>query len=686
MPWDLEARWRAWISSLPSLSHIRVPRWIATAHGRDSQLHVFCDASEKAYGAALYIRTVLDDDVVTHLVCSKNRLAPIKKVTLPRLDLLAAVVGTRLLCYFCRATDFKIAHAILWTDSTIALSWIRCDPNKWKTFVCNRVTEVQTHTTPTQWKHCPGPDNPADHLSRGLLGYQMNYLDIWWHGPPWLTRPPECWPNNDTPTMVRLPPEEKRKKTKSQVLSISTPTSLLNLLKFSSYWKLIRITAWTLRFLHNIRQKNKSSGELTATELSAAKMYWIRVGQRDSFPNELHALQNNLPLPRESKIARYNPFLEDGLIRLGGRLQCTSLNREQKHPVLLDGSHHFTQLVIRETHIRLHHFGVRSVLSELRTEFWILRARQAIKRSLYSCLACKILKNPRGQQIEAPLPPEQVSPAKPFAVTGIDFAGPLFIKVGKETHKSYITLFTCATTLAVHLELCTDLSTDKFLMALQRFAGRRGLPHTIYTDNAKTFHATNMELAQLWKALTTTKSYQFLAHHGITWKFIVSRAAWWGGWWERMVGTIKRCLRKVLGLAKLTEEQLNTTLISIEAAVNSRPITPGDDCDALTPSHFLTGEKLTTIPTGPEPSASTNLTKEFRLRQQLCDSFWNRCVKEYLLELRNYHEVKRPSGRVIPFRPGDIVLIQEDLRPRHMWKKARIEKDDNTPDTRRSHH
>ena len=172
---------------------------------------------------------------------------------------------------------------------------------------------------------------------------------------------------------------------------------------------------------------------------------------------------------------------------------------------------------------------------------------------------------------------------------GVDFAGPLYVKVGKETQRAYIAIFTCATTRAVHLELCTDMTTAKFLMALQRFVGRRGLLHTVYSDNAKTFQAANLELTEVWHALSCYKTHHFLAQNGVAWKFIAPRATWWGGWWERMVGTTKLCLRNVLGQSSLTEEQLNTMLISIEAAVNSRRITQSGDSDVLTPAHFLIG-------------------------------------------------------------------------------------------------
>jgi hypothetical protein len=174
--------------------------------------------------------------------------------------------------------------------------------------------------------------------------------------------------------------------------------------------------------------------------------------------------------------------------------------------------------------------GVRITLSELREEFWILLARQAIKKVLHKCLPCKMAENSRGQQIEATLSADRVQPQKPFAVTGIDFAGPLYIKVGSNMRQGYIALFTCATTRATHLELCTDMTTEKFFLAFQQFVGRRGLPHTVYTDNPRTFHATNKHQTVLWTSLSTAKTHQFLAQNTSIWKFIAPRAAWWGGW------------------------------------------------------------------------------------------------------------------------------------------------------------
>ncbi|GBN55816.1 hypothetical protein AVEN_30981-1 [Araneus ventricosus] len=218
--------------------------------------------------------------------------------------------------------------------------------------------------------------------------------------------------------------------------------------------------------------------------------------------------------------------------------------------------------------------------------YWIVRGREDIKRIIHRCLPCRLSKEPRGTQIEAPLPADRVTPCIPFSTTGIDFAGPLYVRNSKSLDTAYIALFTCSITRALHIELVSDLTTDKFLMALQR----RGLPHIIYTDNATIFHAANREMISLWNGLTSTKVQQFYPINGIKWKFIVSRAASW----ERLIGLTKQCLTKSLDRDLLDEEGLQTALIGIEAALNSRLLVYEQESDIdeiLTPAHFLTGKK-----------------------------------------------------------------------------------------------
>ncbi|XP_055932080.1 uncharacterized protein LOC129962358 [Argiope bruennichi] len=677
LPPGIAASFNRWVSEISSLNKIHIPRWIGISATSHMSIHVFCDASEKAYGAAIYICFTERNERKVHLVCSRNRLSPLKKVTLPRLELLAALLGARLLHYFCKETGLENQTSTLWSDSTVVLSWIRNYPNRWKTFVCNRVTEILQYTFPAQWRHCLGTQNPADHLSRGVFPAELPYLETWWNGPSWLAQISDAWPvQNILTNKEKLLMDIEARQVKNQTLCTSTIQTLIDISRFSSYTKLLRITAWIYRFLNNCKSRQHFTSELTADELNKARNYWISVVQKQSFSVEINALEYNRSLPKSSKISRFRPFLKDNILRLGGRLQFARISVEQRHPILLEGSHYFVHLLIRHTHIRLHHLGVRVVLSELRSEFWILRGRQAIKRVIKTCLPCKLSHALSSNEIEDPLPADRLTSCMPFDTTGIDFAGPVYIKTFKPSNTAYITLFTCSTTRALHIELVSDLSVDKFLLALQRFVSRRGLPHTIYSDNATTFHATNKEFIFQWNTLTSTKVQQFYAHNGIKWKFIAPRAAWWGGWWERLIGLTKRCLRKSLGRSLLDEEALTTVLVGIEASLNSRPLIyergENDTEEALTPAHFLTGRKLTIVPSGPE-SRNDKITNIYRQQQDLLDTFWKRWSKEYLLELRTFHQVRnvKETPRV---RVGDLVLLQEDLRPRQMWKKALVVK------------
>ncbi|GBN73097.1 hypothetical protein AVEN_155737-1 [Araneus ventricosus] len=221
------------------------------------------------------------------------------------------------------------------------------------------------------------------------------------------------------------------RKSKVQPLSFATFQPVINTSYFSSYNRLLRVTAWVLRFLNNCKSKHCLFQELTSDEIEKAKEYWILVVQQQCFPIEIKALEYSLPLPSKSEIARFNPFLQKNHLGLGGRLKFAPVTSEEKHSLLLDNYRNFAQLLIRHTHVRLHHLGVRIVLSKLLSNYWILRGREAIKRVIHRCLPCRLSKAPRGTKIEAPLPADRVTPYIPFSTTGIDFVGPLYVRNSK---------------------------------------------------------------------------------------------------------------------------------------------------------------------------------------------------------------------------------------------------------------
>ena len=251
------------------------------------------------------------------------------------------------------------------------------------------------------------------------------------------------------------------------------------------------------------------------------------------------------------------------------------------------------ELLIIEVHLCTNHSGTTEVVSILREEYWILRARQVVKRILFKYITCKCFEGlSYAPAVPPDLPTECVSEDQPFCHNGLDFAGPLYLQNNTEQQKAYICLFTCALTRAVHLKLTLDLNVPSFLLfliAFQRFVKQRGLPNTLLSDNAKTFRAAAKEI---YTIIRSTEVQQYFTNHQISLKFSIERAPWWGGFWERMVKTVKMALKKTIGTTILTFEEMNTILIEVESVVYARPLTyVEDDQDGLnytlSPSHLL---------------------------------------------------------------------------------------------------
>ncbi|GFT21860.1 integrase catalytic domain-containing protein [Trichonephila clavipes] len=264
----------------------------------------------------------------------------------------------------------------------------------------------------------------------------------------------------------------------------------------------------------------------------------------------------------------------------------------------------------------------------------------------------------------SPLPPDRVNDCAIFEVVGIDLAGPLFLKTGE---KVWITLFTCAVYRALHLELVNALSTDAFLLALRRFIARRGRPRIIYCDNGTNFRGAFNDLAKLdWHKISRETSTQ-----KIVWKFIPPTAAWWGGWWERLVRIIKELLRRSLGKSILSYEELSTVICECEFLINSRPLTyiseNPQELIPLTPAMFLIENRCSDT-TDIDELNSTDLRKRMKYIIKLLSDSRQRFRKEYLSELIQ----KQNDNRVREPRIGEMVLIGNDNKKRLSWPIAKI--------------
>ena len=227
---------------------------------------------------------------------------------------------------------------------------------------------------------------------------------------------------------------------------------------------------------------------------------------------------------------------------------------------------------------------------------------------------------------------------------------------------------TCATTRAVHLELTRNLTVECFLLAFRRFTSRRGLPTTLISDNAKTFRGASREI----KKIVRSKEVQrYLANNRISWKFIVEKAPWWGGFWERLIQTVKRCLRKTIGRTTLNYDELVTLLTEVECVVNSRPLTYLEDdqdgvSDTLPPSHLINGRRIIDSPNGGHfeiISTNSSLTKRAKHHRHLLQQFTNQWKKTYLLSLRERHTQITRNRKGAEIAVGDVLILRNDSTP-----------------------
>ena len=661
---ELMEEWNTLRLSLQCAPSISIPRCYFESPPEEvisCTLYGFCDASSRAYAGVVYLLLETSVGYSVKFVAAKTRVAPLQCQTIPRLELLSALLLARLLSTITKSLEFELPLSAphCFTDSRVSLCWIMGIDKTWKAFVQNRVTEIRRLIAPTCWRHCPGKDNPADIPSRGITPLELSTRVLWHVGPPWLGKgEPSSSIGNEE---VQLPVEclsELRSKDQQLVhglLMAGTATKLSQMIdckKFGSFERLISTTALVLKFgrilLNKIRPNNtKESCDLKAE----AEHRWILECQELAMcDKKFEHWRRQLDLFQD----------ENGVWRCRGRIENAAVPYSTKYPALLHKDHPFTSLLVWKAHGQVLHNGVKETLTELRSRFWIVRGRSLVKKLIQQCRICR---RHEGKPYSAPQPPPlplfRVEEAPPFTFTGCDFAGPLYIKSESGQKKTWICLYTCCVVRAVHLELVMDLTTPTFLRCFKRFVGRRGLPKMMVSDNGKTFKAAS-------------KSIQ-----DVKWTFNIPKAPWWGGVFERLVRSVKRCLKKMLSHARLSYDELLTALVEVEMVLNSRPLTvvsAEDTEEPLTPSHLMIGRRLRDAPDPqcPEPEEfkveCDVVTKRAKYLSRTIDQFWQRWRKEYLVGLREMHNQYRKKSHAPTIAVGDVVVVHSEDQPRALWK------------------
>ncbi|XP_030767150.1 uncharacterized protein LOC115890927 [Sitophilus oryzae] len=681
IPSDIAEIWQDFSKQLNSLNDISVPRHVLCNSSNYVELHGFCDASESAYGCCIYLRSLTNfGECTVRLLCAKSKVAPLKRITLPKLELCGALLLAKLTKRVLRSLTVNIEKTFLFTDSSIVLSWISTEPCYLKTFVANRIAEITELTSKDKWYHVKSELNPADIISRGTNPNILKDKKLWWCGPNFLN-------DNAKPFSSRTPdyrdsnvPEMKR-----TVALVSNTAEISNIFtKFSSLTKLKRVIAYVLRFKNNALCKdNKISGPLRVNELNKAMTILIKIVQFQEFADDIKNLTSKIKLSNSSKLLNLNPFLdEDGIIRVGGRLKHSHLSYNQKHPTILPTKHTFTELLILHTHLRYLHMGTQALLATIRLEYWPLSGKVAVKRILRKCIKCFRAKPKSVTQIMGDLPSDRFSTLRPFYKCGVDYAGPLYIKNSTSRKaknvKAYICLFICLSTKAVHIELVRDLSTDAFINSLKRFISRRGKPSDIYSDNGTNFRGAARELQQLYSFLSdksvNEEILNFLGQDKISWHFIPSNSPHMGGIWEAAIKSAKYHIKRILSQAYLTFEDMYTLLVEVEACLNSRPLTQISndplDFSLLTPSHFLIGDSLLAIPETNIIEANVSRLNHYQRLKQIHQHFWQRWSREYLSTLQTRSKWKTSQQNNLNI--GRLVILKEESSPPLQWTRGRI--------------
>ena len=666
--------WLTWIQELDDLPKIIVPRCLRRVNEEKPQkqyLHAFSDASSVALGLSVYLVTTYEDGQVTsELVLARSKIRK-KGLSIPRLELEAAVLSAMTMDNVAKLFPHASVH--FWTDSSNILYWLR-RTKPLAIYVDNRVKKILKVSSLEQWHHVDSNRNAADVASRGSSLKELSGNKQWWHGPDFIKMPEDQWPESPLyePT-AEAHAEEKR------CFAIIKHHKLLLDERFSDWRRLVRVTARILRLWQSRKElRNKKIwpqilAPIPNNEFSEAENRIIRLHQQQEFPDLWELLKQGERVPKTNEHFCLRPFFR-GEIRIGSRLKLSEhLSENVRAPILIAKKSHLAVLILRHVHenVLYHVGGAGSLYSEVLRKFWIIGGFVLARRVVRECVDCRHANAKPVHQRMGELPDFRAPATErlpPFDVMGVDMAGPFLVKKGRSQEKRYLMLMTCARYRAVHFELCHSLSTDSVLMGLSRFLARRPRPTRIVSDCGTNFVGCHSEMTELWKKLPKEALEKY---PDIEWQFNIPHNSHQGGMWEKMVHLAKMAMRRILSNnhQTLTDEELLTVVHIAEGCINNRPIgmksSQADDPEPLTPAHFLMGDRSTDLA---PVSKDWPLGKRYQLIQDLMDQVWVRWTKEVMEEL---HKTKKwlleRDNPVV----GEICILLEGA-PRGRWPLCKI--------------
>nr|XP_049464883.1 uncharacterized protein LOC120956082 [Anopheles coluzzii] len=673
--WDQElsdqtaGKWTEWLHVLPDVEQVTIPRCYRCISSTDAnvELHVFCDASEKGMAAVAYFRFEEGRDM--HIECalvgSKTRVAPLKFLSIPRLELQAAVIGARLAKTISQNHRLSIGRTIFWTDSKNVLSWLNSDHRRYNQFVAFRIGELLEGTNLDQWRWVPTKLNVADEGTKWSKRPDLSAQGRWFRGPSFLWEPESAWPNQEG--VPQRTSEELRKGMNHHLAE----RPLIHLERFSRWNRALRAMAFVTRFITNMRhlvkKELKVNGPLTQDELAEAERILIRFIQQKAYRGEMQQLKNRelikhpwkKRIDKGSSLYKLSPTLDDhGILRVGGRLtECVGISEPSRNPIILPRKEYGTDLLMQAYHARYKHVNHGTALAALRMRYYSPKILGEYRRIRISCQKCKVDNARPEPLLMGNLPLQRVAVGQnAFSFTGIDYFGPFLVAVGRRVEKRWGVIFTCLTSRAVHLEIAASLNTASCILAIRRFIARRGTPLEIISDRGTNFVGASRELDEAAQEIDHDAMMTVFCGPQTKWSFNPPGAPHFGGCWERLVRSVKKVLNQFVFPKRPTDEILASTFAEIELILNSRPLTyvPLDDemTEPMTPNLLLLG-----TPDGSKPPAvfcdsPAALKSSWKMAQHAADLFWKKWLAEYLPTLT------RRTKWFQPVRPLEKLLAK----------------------------
>lgn len=683
--WDTEISnevfnaWLLWLSKFDEISHLEIPRHYGyhSTKVTKTSLHVFTDASLDAYCGVCYFRFEFDDGLIkTCLVLSKCRVAPLKYLSIPKLELKGAVVGLQLAQVIREQHKrLNIASVKFWTDSEIVLKWIRGVHLKLQPFVAPRISEIRENSQISDWKHVPTKLNPADD---GTKWNDIKFSDNnhrWFVGPEFLSLPEDCWP-------VEKIAQAAKAALAIRKIPVENPIYAGVFMEISpsirANWNRYRLTiARVIRFCDNIKttitgdEKNLSN-VFNTDELNEAEIFILRNIQKAYWPDEYGIVSRGRQLVKNHSHSLHslNPFLgPHGLLRSHTRMSHENAPFSMKFPIILPNKHETVNTIVRHYHEKNHHIGIETVVANLRSRYWIIHTRNAVKRISATCLYCIEMRAKPYSTPTAPLPSFRVTPTtKAFEFVGCDCFGPLevYTRNSKRKRSIHVVIFTCLTSRAIYLRRLDAMSTDEMLLAIQELWTRRGPVKIIVSDNGKNFIGSANFLKR--------EFLQRMANEfNVKWIFNPPYTPQWGGAWERLIRDIKRALKASMRGKIISEKEFDVVLLQIEDIINSRPLThvpaSPDDEFPISPNLLV---KLhpgypfidSDIKLGSEEKDTRKMIKRSR---DIVRQFMSRWVKEYLPIITRAPANGKGKSSI---KEGDFVIYCDPTINPSKWQRG----------------